>query len=109
MHVAADASFFKTDFICSSCMLPSFILGRVCFAKFAISAAQITKGKLEFRKIENMQLWHLVSSVTKKKTKNKKKNEISWTEIILAVSSQTFQRHALKFQYRQATGNGYFC
>ena len=37
------------------------------FAKIAFSAVQITKGKLKFRKIENMQLWHFVSSVTKKR------------------------------------------
>ena len=37
------------------------------FAKIAFCAVQITKGKLKFRKIENMQLWHFVSSVTKKR------------------------------------------
>ena len=36
------------------------------FAKIAFCAVQITKGKLKFRKIENIQLWHFVSSVTKK-------------------------------------------
>ena len=48
------------------------------FAKIAFSAVQITKGKLKFRKIENMQLWHFVSSVTKKK-KKKKRNPLNLT------------------------------
>ena len=37
------------------------------FAKIAFSAVQIIKVKLKFRKIENMQPWHFVSSVTKKR------------------------------------------
>ena len=36
------------------------------FAEIAFFAVQITKGKLKFRKIENMQLWHFVSFLTKK-------------------------------------------
>ena len=34
------------------------------FAEIAFFAVQITKGKLKFRKTENMQLWYFVSSVT---------------------------------------------
>ena len=53
---------FKPDFISSSCMLPSFILRRVCLPKITFFAVQITKDKLKFRKIENMQLWHFVTN-----------------------------------------------
>ena len=61
---------------------------------------QNTKGKLIFRKIENIQLCHFVSSVAQKRN--------LLTSLILAASRQTFQIHALKFQNGQATENGIF-
>ena len=54
------------------------------YAEITFSAVQITTGKLKFRKIENMQLWHFVSSVTKKKKKKKekkKKRKKNWYQI----------------------------
>ena len=60
--MTADSLFFITDFNYSSDMLPSFILRNACLPN-AFCALQNTKSKLIFRKIENMQLWHFVSSV----------------------------------------------
>ena len=46
----------------------SFFYFALClFAKVAFSAVQNTKGKLTFRKIENIQLWQFVSSVAQKR------------------------------------------
>ena len=79
MRMTADAWFFKTDF---NAFFFHFTLHS--FAKIAFCVMQIIKGKLTLRKIENMQLWPFVSSVAPK------------TKLILAVSSQIFQMHALK-------------
>ena len=88
--MTADALCFKIDhlFIVDAFF---FHFASCLFAKIAFSAVQITKGKLKFSKIENMQLWHFVSSVTKKRNPLNL-NNFSCT----VVSSQTFQRHALK-------------
>ena len=57
MRMPAGALFFKPDF-------NSFFHFALClFAKMAFCAVQTTKGKPTFRKIENIQLWHFVSSV----------------------------------------------
>ena len=57
MRMTADAMFFKIN--CSSFF--HFVL--CLFAKIAFYAVQNTEGKLNFRKIENIQLRYFVSSV----------------------------------------------
>ena len=92
--MAAGALFSKTVFNCSSGMFALCL-----FAKIVFCSLQNTKGKLTLRKIENIQLWHFVSSVAQNRN----------APNFFATSRQTFQIHALKIQYGQATGHGMFC
>ena len=67
MRMTADALFSETVFNYSSGMLPSFILRFGCLPELSSVLCRIPMGKLAFRKIEIIQLWHFVSSVAQKR------------------------------------------
>ena len=80
MLVTADASFFQNRFHLFIVHASFFHSASCLFADIAFLAVQTTKGKLKFRKIENMQLWHLVSSVTKKKQQQQQQKKKKTTK-----------------------------
>ena len=84
----ADALFFKTDFNDSSGVLPSFILRYVCLPKLPMCVAKYQEQTYILGNWKHAVVAFCILRSWKK--------EILWTPIILAVSSQTFQIHALK-------------
>ena len=50
--MTADALFFKTDFICSSCMLPSFILRHVCLPKLPSQLCKLPRANSNLGKLK---------------------------------------------------------
>ena len=86
--MTAVALFFRIDFILFIVHDSLFHFASYLFDKSVFFTVQITKGKLKFKKIENMQLWHFVSSSTKQQ------NLLNLNSF--NVSRQTFKRHALK-------------
>ena len=65
-RMTADARFFKTDFNCSSGMLPSFNFRYVCLPKLPSVLCRVPKANLYLRKLKYSAI-HFVSSIAQKR------------------------------------------